>query len=272
MKKAENKWPLEAEIKAAIINKMNVSGHLVGDTAIVSEFVVDGWSRRADLLIANGKLHAFEIKSASDSLTRLEGQLESYLQFFDKVTLVVSPRHEKKALGMVPTSVDVWRVGDQGEISIIRRGRTSKNNNRDTLISMLHVTEMRALLRDAGISPLPTLRNDLEDLVRSFSISELRKAVLSSIKARYAKTTLAFWKKVASGEISAAHLEALSPYMAKRERARESGRLKEKTQKSWTAVLSELPDDYQMAKWATQMPPEPLGPVPEHIKALVVTA
>lgn len=56
---------------------------------------------------ANLGLHGFEIKSEVDSLTRLESQVHYYSQVFQRCTLVVTEKHEEKALALIP---DWWGV------------------------------------------------------------------------------------------------------------------------------------------------------------------
>jgi hypothetical protein len=46
----------------------------------------------ADLLVVNGDIHIYEIKSKNDSLSRLEHQLIRYKQCANKVTLVVDQK------------------------------------------------------------------------------------------------------------------------------------------------------------------------------------
>lgn len=73
----------EQEVKIALINWLYINGHL-NDATIINEMVVANWARRADLAVANGNLHAFEIKSDFDSLKRLEGQLSTFSSRFEQ--------------------------------------------------------------------------------------------------------------------------------------------------------------------------------------------
>lgn len=49
-----------------------------------------------DMLLVNGEIHIFEIKSKTDSLTRLEKQINSYKKHADKITVVADKRFEQK--------------------------------------------------------------------------------------------------------------------------------------------------------------------------------
>jgi hypothetical protein len=62
---------------------------------IVEEFGCN--SARTDIAVINGSLHAFEIKSDSDSLDRLPSQIEAYQGVFEYITLVCGSRLLKRA-------------------------------------------------------------------------------------------------------------------------------------------------------------------------------
>ncbi len=50
----------EADIKAALVDTLIESGFVDTNTVIISEFPVASWTRRADIVLANGKLLGFE--------------------------------------------------------------------------------------------------------------------------------------------------------------------------------------------------------------------
>ena len=57
---------------------------------------------RVDVAVLNGVLHGYEIKSDSDSLNRLEIQIEVYRQALQKLTLVVAERHASNVFDFAP--------------------------------------------------------------------------------------------------------------------------------------------------------------------------
>ena len=284
MPKPETDVLLEGDIKAAVIEMLAAAGHLsfskygtlkllniirfstFPSKVITADLNNDGWE---DLVVANGHIHAFEIKSASDSLKRLSGQVETYLRFFDKVTLVVAERHEKNTLISTPNSVAVWRINEAGNISVVRRGRRSEIRDRESLIRLLRMKDLKAALRESGVSPLPSSRKELEKAASALPVNHIRRYVLAIIKERYAPTTQLFWKKVGAGPICSSHLESLSPFLAVRRRIEKEARLLEDQRETW---IKSLPDDFHLARWAKLMPPEPFGPVPAHIHAKLLLA
>lgn len=52
------------------------------DTVVISEMDVCAGVSGADIVVINGKMHGYEIKSAQDSLSRLPQQMQSYNQVF----------------------------------------------------------------------------------------------------------------------------------------------------------------------------------------------
>ncbi|CAQ83853.1 MULTISPECIES: sce7726 family protein [Photorhabdus] len=71
----------EDSIKAALIDWLIERNELNDNAVLINELPIANFSRRVDLALANGKLHAYEIKSDSDSLARLEGQISTYIPY-----------------------------------------------------------------------------------------------------------------------------------------------------------------------------------------------
>lgn len=181
--------PLEREIKAALIDRALESGDLKGGGVIISEMPVELWSRRVDLVVANGKLHAIEIKSDADSLKRLAGQVETYDRLFDKVTVVCGPKTAAVVREQTPEHVGLL-VADNvnGRIVFreVRRGRTQVISDRRALLALLWRREIEALLRKHGVKfEVTAFRDELVGKAAQLPISTIRTAVLSCVKQRY---------------------------------------------------------------------------------------
>lgn len=201
---------LEPDIKVALAQRLLERGELAGDAVLINEFAVGDWSRRADFAIANGRLQAFEVKSAADSLVRLDGQLETYLKLFDKVTVAAAPCHIDSVLQKAPDEVSVVKV-DLSRVKIVRRGRVQEIRSPSALISLLLVREMKALLRARGVRVAPRDgRDELEAKASKLPVSVLRSAVLCGIKSRYRRSFDRFRNAVmAQGEVSLSSLRLL---------------------------------------------------------------
>lgn len=174
----------EAEIRNALLSALAKSPEGVG-AAFFSEMFVDGFARRADLVMANGKLAAFEIKSERDSLDRLEGQLESYSRFFEQVTVVCAQRHLVRVRALAASDVGLWVVDAAGGLSVVRRARSREIRDKIAWLSFLPVDEMRALLRQKGLATAGTRDELLTAAVKGLKRSVLRDYVLSFMKRRH---------------------------------------------------------------------------------------
>lgn len=181
----------EAQIKTAVIGRLLNSGALK-DAVLINEMVVGNWSRRADLAVANGKLHAFEIKSDLDTLKRLEGQVGTYIRYFDKVTVVTTEKFLKATIDMLPIEVEIW-VAEHTihgvKIRIARRGRTREICDKQSLCGFLHKPEIVALLRKHGVSSSTDVsRSELVQLASDLPLKRVREEVLLTLKNRYKKS------------------------------------------------------------------------------------
>lgn len=185
----------EKDIKAALIDWLYARG-LVSDAVIVNEMTVASWSRRADIALANGKLHAFEIKSQVDSLKRLDGQIQSFAEHFDKVTVVAASKFIPEIMQEYPAEIGVLEViAENGSISLkqVRPGRVSEVRSVKLLSTFITKSEISRLLKQNGINlPVDSSRQQLEGALVSVPVKRLRAFVLESIKKKYRETHDAF--------------------------------------------------------------------------------
>ncbi|CBJ49575.1 sce7726 family protein [Ralstonia solanacearum] len=187
----------EAAIKAIVIDHLFEKG-MLRDAVLINEMVIANWSRRADLAVANGRLTAFEIKSDLDTLSRLDGQVETYLQRFDKVVIVTTEKFYREVMRRTPDSVGVWILAPaeskQGyRIRVARPGRATDVKRADALCGFLLRTELSSFLRSQGIAiETDYPRATLTSLAGQAPASRLRAFVLEAIKKRYQNTFSAF--------------------------------------------------------------------------------
>jgi hypothetical protein len=172
----------ESAIRDLLIRELAQSPAGEG-AAFISEMFLADYSRRADLIMANGKLSVFEIKSPLDNLDRLEGQLENYLQYFEQVTIVCATKHEQSVLAKVPNTVGVWTISECGNISVRQRAKVLKIARKDVWLSFLPVSEIKLLLKAHSIAVSGT-REQLIDSASALDISLIRSYVLQCLKKR----------------------------------------------------------------------------------------
>lgn len=97
----------ERRIRDALIQHLENQHRDNSAALIIEEMVLAIGAGRVDLAVANGNLHAFEIKSDFDRLERLVTQAPLYSASFDAVTLVCGPKLAAAATAWVP---DWWEL------------------------------------------------------------------------------------------------------------------------------------------------------------------
>lgn len=185
----------EQQVKVALISNLYQKG-MLKDATLINEMVIANWSRRADLALANGHLHAFEIKSDFDSLKRLDGQLDTYIARFEKVTVVCSPRFTREVLKRAHKHVEILETAiENGSINFktIRRGKLHRLTDRNILFGFLLKTELQIMLRQNEVPfTQAESRKSLEGKASTLSVGKIRSAVLAALKRRYHDTSVAY--------------------------------------------------------------------------------
>ncbi len=190
----------ETEIRNALINRLSASSS-GAKAAFISEMFVDKFSRRADLVMANGKLSVFEIKSERDTLERLEGQISSYQNFFEEVTVVCATRHQLNVKALVPKNIGVWLIDSDGHLSVLRKAKAEKLPSIENWLSFLPVDELKKLLRDKGMRTTGN-RSTLVAAASLLPIKSVRAYVLSFLKRRGERIDTLRAKKVEKQALS----------------------------------------------------------------------
>lgn len=160
------------------------------DSLVVDELGIMEGKYRIDVAVINGKLHGYEIKSASDNLERLPAQQSSYSKIFDRMTLVADERHVAEAVRIIPP----W----WGLIAVsMREGRPYLNeiwpSRQNINIDKLPVCQL--LWRQEALEILAALGLDFgvrtksrrlmwQRLADSLELDQLRKIVSAKLKAR----------------------------------------------------------------------------------------
>lgn len=185
----------EREIKAALIDWLYSKG-MVQNAVLINEMVVANWSRRADVVVANGHLYAYEIKSEFDSLKRLDGQVRSFSEHFDKVVVVAASKFVSAILTEYPSEIGVLEVfaGKDGlEFKQVRPGRIDAIKSIRHLSSHISKADIVRLLKAHDIDVDPAERRvALEALLERVPVSRAREFVLRCIKNKYRGTFEAF--------------------------------------------------------------------------------
>jgi len=182
----------EARLKAAVIDRLYAGAHVDDDAVLISEMTVANWARRADVVLANGKLWGFEIKSEVDSLGRLQGQVDAFRGYFEKLVIVIAARFEARVLAMVPDSVGVWVEGTDG---VLKERVRPKHLPLEppASISLMTATELRRLLTANGLRCAKDApRSALEAAALNLTAPDLAVAARNAIKSRHRDRHLTF--------------------------------------------------------------------------------
>ena len=168
----------ESEIKPILVDDP--------DSFVIDEFQVKQGLCRVDVAIINGKLHGYELKSASDNLKRLPDQQAAYSQVFDLVSLVVSSNHIEGALEMIPHWWGVFEIADDNTVSQLRPSRQNPQIDPYALSQLLWKDEVLQILLDRGVRGIKSKPKRVlwALLAEQFPIDELREVVRAKLRER----------------------------------------------------------------------------------------
>ena len=194
----------ETKMKAAVIDRLIEAGQVTGDAVLISEMMVANWARRADIVLANGKLWGFELKSEADRLTRLSGQIESFSFHFEKFVVVVAERFESRARALLPDGAGLWVAQQDGSLKERVRPKVMPLT-KEAAITLMTASELRGLLACNGSSGIKdAARHKLEELAFGLPASDLSNAARNAVKRRHRQRHSVFLEqRRAIGTISA---------------------------------------------------------------------
>ena len=160
------------------------------DTIIRHEMSLCGWRRRIDIATLNGEFAGYEIKSGRDTLSRLPGQADLYGRVFDRVTLVVTNRHHKKAVDLLPQWWGIIVARQDEERVILEPEREPVINTKldaHTLAQLLWRSEALEEMKARGLAR-GLSKQCRDDIVLALSqcvpVEELREIAHARIRAR----------------------------------------------------------------------------------------
>ena len=104
----------DSDIRLALYAKLSEEYGNDPTTFVRPEVGLCAGKRRIDVMVVNGELTGYEIKSDEDTLARLVGQAEAYGLVLDRAVLVTTNRYLEDALAVLPNwwGVTVARAED----------------------------------------------------------------------------------------------------------------------------------------------------------------
>lgn len=161
------------------------------DCLILEELGLFHGSNRIDLAVINGLMHGYEIKSDKDTLTRLPDQQIAYNSIFDKVTIILAPRHAYKAINLIPDwwGIKIAEMGPRGGIKFhnLRTAYSNPNVDKLSLAMLLWKQEALEILDEINSSKgfvSKSRLNIYKELCSNIELNNLRKEVRKRIKSR----------------------------------------------------------------------------------------
>ena len=159
-------------------------------TVLLDELGLKRRAARADVVVVNGVLHGYEIKSDRDSLRRLKRQVPIYGEVFEWVTLVAGERHANSAADLVPPWWGILSVAGSGprvRFGVLRKGAPNPRLSPRALVELLWRDAAIALLDtkggSRGLRSKP--RREIWDRICELcSVEEISAAVRKALTAR----------------------------------------------------------------------------------------
>jgi hypothetical protein len=144
----------DQQIRTSFFRKWLSRHRANSQTLIINELGLNHGKNRADIAVINGRLTGYEIKSDADSLRRLDEQISSYNEIFDRIYLISTKRHLFEVIEKLP---DWWGIiiaseGKLGAINFILYRKTKKNPNVDNhaVARLLWRPEAQDILNNQG--------------------------------------------------------------------------------------------------------------------------
>lgn len=178
----------DADIRKVLLATLEAKYNDKTHDLIVEEFGCK--AARADVAVINGALHAYEIKSDSDSLNRLPSQMKAYEGVFEYVTLVCGSRLLERARAEIPGWWGLQKAEFSNGAVAIQEVRTTKPNPNQSPLAvarMLWKTEALAVLRKCGhrgVTSRCTAEEVWNSVAANVPIADLTHEVRQAIKAR----------------------------------------------------------------------------------------
>lgn len=172
----------ESTIKQVLKRHLRTSGQ-AKRAKLIDELCVDAFSRRADTVLVNGKLSAFEIKGDLDTLYRLDGQISTFRKFFESITVVCTSKHIDGVMSKVSSDIGVWHVMSNGCIEELRPPEVRRNEDVEVWLSFLPVRVLAPMAASRGLRVSNSGRSALVNTLRQLPVDEVRTEVLAFLKS-----------------------------------------------------------------------------------------
>lgn len=181
----------DRDVRRALLDLLQDQHRGDAGTIILEEMGIWAGTARIDVAVVNGELTGFELKSERDTLARLPDQAEIYGLVFDRVYLVTTEKHLRKANVIIPSwwGSLVVRPHIDGSLDITerRKGRLNPKIDPRILAKLLWREEALFILNKHGLDAGFRSKSAgvLHDrLAERLDITTLRNSVRRALKER----------------------------------------------------------------------------------------
>ena len=130
--------------------------HASPNTLVIDELGIEHGKCRADIVVINGYIKGYEIKSEKDSLIRLKNQVELYNAVFDYSSVILEKRHLKDVRNFIPQWWGIILVmeNEKGLVCFETIREPSQNLLIDdyAVAQLLWRSEAQEILKNFGVS------------------------------------------------------------------------------------------------------------------------
>jgi hypothetical protein len=156
------------------------------DARCVPEMALSLGAARIDLAVVDDALFGYEVKGRRDTLDRLPRQAEAFGQVFERLTLVTTEGHLRRAAAIIPDWWGIDLVDDrEPTLTPVRPAGANPDLRPEALVRLLWRDEVVSLLRKAGHSDTRQPRRMLwQRLVETMDGAGLSRVVCETLRQR----------------------------------------------------------------------------------------
>lgn len=165
-----------------------IKEHGLKETLILNEFKVG--ASKADLVMLNGMVRIFEIKTELDDFSKLSKQINDYQKFANEVNIVTDEKNaEKLKVEYANTNIGIIVLDANNKLQTVQiAGSVTALFDFDIIFKILRKQEYLDLVTD-NFGVIPNVPNTLifkacYELLASIDIIDFQKQVLNKLKER----------------------------------------------------------------------------------------
>ena len=186
-KSLQKQYRCEYVYKNNLVLKL-IKEHSLKTTLILNELKIG--ASKADLVMLNGAVRVFEIKTELDDFSKLSKQLNDYQKFADGVSIVTDEKNaEKLKIEYADTNIGIIVLDAKNKLQTIKEvGCNTSFFDFDTIFKILRKQEYLDLVAD-NFGFVPDVPNTqifraCYELLASKNIVDFQKQVLNKLKER----------------------------------------------------------------------------------------